>query len=136
MAAGERCFPQFPDEMKVAAMFWHTLAAWRAGEMPVLLERHYHTDMQVGHHTAYDAVMRRAAGLLTDAGWEEKLRAADDLDYSMLAYGESCRLEMLGEIEEAEKLRDTVLARDGFWISYAFIAAWNDRFENKNAGGR
>ena len=135
MAAEERCFPAFTDEMKIAAMYWHTLAAWRAKEEPVLLKQ-YHTDMQVGHHTAYNAVMGHAAGLLPEDSWKETLKTEEDLEYSMLAYGESCRLEMLGQEEEAEKLRKALLSRDSFWISYAFIAAWNDCFDNKNAGGR
>ncbi len=49
-----------------------------------------------------------------------------DLEYSMLAYGSFLWLRSSGEEEAADKLLRSILPRDSFWISYAYIAAWND----------
>lgn len=120
------CFPLVDDEMGIAAMYWHTLSAWRAGKEPSLLER-YHPGMAVGHHTAYAAVMALAAG---ERSFEEMqlLLAGErsDLEYSMLAYGTARWLLHRGWQDEGETMLRSIPPRDGFWISYAYLAAWND----------
>lgn len=123
MAEEERCFPLVDEEMGVAAMFWHSMSALRCGRDPVLL-RHYRPGMAVGHHTAYERATALLAGRLPREEMQTLLRwEKSDLEYSILAYGSSLRLRSLGEEEAAEALLRSILPRDSFWISYAYIAA-------------
>ena len=129
----EACYPLCDDEMGIAAIFWHTLSAWRCGRQPVLLEEHYRPGMQVGHHTGYDLVMGVAAGQRDLAELDRAIQTEPrDLEYSILAYGRIAMLMLRGQQEQAQALRYQLLRRDGFWISYAYIAAWNDAYR----GGR
>ena len=122
-----RCFPLVDEEMGIAAMFWHTLSAWRAGEAPSLLRESYRPGMAVGHHTGYEAVMALAAGETTPDTMQRALASeSSDLEYSILAYGTARRLLHMGRQEEGEALLRGILPRDGLWISYAYLAAWND----------
>ena len=77
--------------------------------------------------------MSLAVGALT---WEEMQTLLwseqSDLEYSMLAYGSAVFRRAFGRKTEAEALLQSILPRDSFWISYAYIAAWNDR--NKTTG--
>lgn len=119
----ERCWPLCDDEMGIAVIFWHTLSAWRAGKRPTLLEDHYRPGMQAGHHTAYALAMSAAAGEIPLAAAMARLeREGEDLDFSILGYG----LAWLLTPPEREALLRKVLERDGFWIGYAYLAAWND----------
>ncbi|MBE7002768.1 MAG: hypothetical protein E7425_00595 [Ruminococcaceae bacterium] len=126
MDAEAACYPLVDDEMGVASMYWHTLAAWRSGAEPGLLNA-FRPEMKCGHHTAYYAVMSLGAGhtalpdFLAAAGETDS-----DLEYAMLAYGASVFLARRGDRRSADELRRSVVARDGFWISYAYLAAWND----------
>lgn len=128
MAEEAICYPLVDEEMGIAAMYWHTLSAWRAGAEPELLNRHYHPGMAVGHHTAYEGAMSLPAGARSEEEILHRLEdpAITDLEYSMLAYGVSAYLDHIGRSGPAAKLRASILPRDGFWISYAYLAAWND----------
>ena len=124
----EYCFPLCDEEMGIAAIFWHTLSAWRCSGRTVLLEEKYHSGMQVGHHTAYETVMALAAGTMQMEEMKERLHdEAEDLEFSLLAYGTAAVLAKQGKAEEAEILISEVLRRDSFWISFGYLAAWNDR---------
>lgn len=119
----ERCYPLCDDEMGIGAIFWHTLSAWRAGERPGLLEENYHPLMQVGHHTAYEFTMAAAAGKISLGDALRRLNEeAEDLEFSIMAYG----IAWLLEPAERDMLLRKLLERDSFWISFAYIAAWND----------
>lgn len=124
----EYCFPLCDEEMGIAAIFWHTLSAWRCSGRTVLLEEKYHSGMQVGHHTAYETVMALAAGTMQMEEMKERLHdEAEDLEFSLLAYGTAAVLAKQGKAEEAEILISEVIRRDSFWISFGYLAAWNDR---------
>ena len=121
----ERCYPLCDEEMGIAVIYWHTLSAWRAGAQPVLLKQHYHPEMKVGHHRAYAFAMSAAAGHISMKDAMERLKTeADDLEFSIMAYGVAQQLEP----PEKEALTRQLLERDGFWISYAYLAAWNDTY--------
>lgn len=129
MAESVRCLPHWDDEMGIAIIYWHTLAAWKCGEAPQLLYRAYHPRMKVGHHTAYEAAMALAAGQIgIQQAYRELDETASDLEFSIFGYGVSCWLQQAGRCDEAEALLTRILARDSFWIGYAFIAAWRDRY--------
>ncbi len=129
MAESRICLPYCDEEMGIAVIYWHTLAAWRLGQAPVLLYQSYHPGMKVGHHTAYEGAMALAAGMIGRKQAMQELEALDsDLEYAIYGYGVSCWLRQAGHTEEAEALLDSILRRDSFWIGYAFIAAWRDRF--------
>ncbi|MBO4913666.1 MAG: hypothetical protein J5449_00530 [Oscillospiraceae bacterium] len=126
MDAEAACFPLVDDEMGVAAMYWHTLAAWRSDAGAELLNA-FRPEMKCGHHTAYYAVMSLGAGHTALPDFLAAAAETDsDLEYSMLAYGASVLLARGGDRRSADELRKRVIARDGFWISYAYLAAWND----------
>jgi len=119
------CLPLCDDEMGIAVIFWHTLCAWRINRMPVLLYRGYREDMQVGHHTAYAFAMALAAERISLTQARNMLQnQPDDLEYSIMAYGVAEFMEHNGM--DAAALRKKLLARDGFWISYCYVAAWKD----------
>ena len=50
----------------------------------------------------------------------------DDLEYSIMAYGVAEFLAHNG-MDSAE-LRERILTRDSFWISYCYVAAWKDAY--------
>lgn len=130
MAELSRCLPLCDDEMGVAVIFWHTLSAWRADRMPVLLYRSYHSDMQVGHHTAYDFAMQVASEQLPLSAALTRLNnEPEDLEFSIMAYGIAEFMKHNGLAYQP--LMQTLLRRDSFWISYCYIAAWNDTFGKK-----
>jgi tetratricopeptide (TPR) repeat protein len=123
MAELEKCYPLCDEEMGIAVIFWHTLSAWRRGTAPTLLKEKYHSGMKVGHHTGYAFAMGVASGYITDADF--RLAAeGEDLEFSIMAYGVYVYREHLGMPSHA--LLEEILRRDGFWISYAYLAAWND----------
>lgn len=126
MEAFSACYPLCDDEMGIAAIFWHTLSAWRSGKVPTLL-KNYHPGMQVGHHSAYDKVMALASGNL-ELTTILKLLAQEeaDLEYSILAYGVYSYLRHMREDEQASALFEELLTRDGFWPCFAYLAAYND----------
>lgn len=126
MAEEELCYPLVDEEMGIAAMYWHSMSALRCGRDPTLL-RHYRPGMAVGHHTAYEHAMALLSGDLLWTEMQALLRQEpSDLEYSMLAYGSAIWLRSSGDGEAADRLLRSILPRDSFWISYAYIAAWND----------
>ena len=118
------------DDMYIADVYWLVLSQLRAGkadEAQKTLQQHYRPDMYVGHHTAYEKAMRVAAGF---APMEDMLaaldREKDDLQFAMTAYGLCVLLEAAGEQEKAVALREKLLARDGFWFCFSYLAAYHD----------
>ena len=84
------------------------LRAEKADEAQKTLKQHYRPDLYVGRHTSYEKAMRVAAG------------------FAMTAYGLCVLLETHGEIEKADALREKLLARDGFWFCFSYLAAYSD----------
>ena len=119
------------DDMYIADIYWLVLSQLRAGKADAAqktLQQHYRTDMYVGHHTAYEKAMHAAAGfapmgdILLELDTEE-----DDLQFAMTAYGLCVPLEAYGETEKAAALRKKLLARDGFWFCFSYLAAYHDQ---------
>lgn len=121
------CWDVCDDELGIGAMYWSMIAAWRSGRESELL-KYYHDDMHVGHHTAYHFAVRVALGRISleDALWELDIEM-EDLEFSMMAYGVAAYCEHIGEQETAHALYQEILEREDFWISFGFLAAWNDR---------
>lgn len=127
MKKEEEAFPYFEDEMGIAAIFWHALAAWRAGKDATLLNKHYKYGMLVGHHRSYNRIMAIAIGNVSlDAADTLYNHMFQPLDKAIYGYGYSCLLEHLGEKEKAQKILGEVAADDSFWIAYAYLAAYLD----------
>lgn len=83
--------------------------------------------MHVGHHTAYEKAMRVAAGFAQLDDMIAELEPEPEvLQYAMVAYGICVWLESRGEVEKAAALRKELLARDGFWFCFSYLAAYND----------
>lgn len=123
MEAFEGCMPLCDDEMGIAVLYWHTLSAVRTEKAPTLL-KYYRPDMAVGHHTAYEKAMRVWSGTMPLAAALEMLeREEDDLEYGITLYG----LLWHPDCTERERLSQMLLRRDGFWPSFAYLAAWKDR---------
>jgi len=126
MEAEALAYPDFNEEMGIAAIFWHTMSAYKSGAAPELL-RCYRKDMDVGHHTAYRFAMSLAVGEISLEEAVEQLKAEEsDLEYSMMAYGTAIYMEQKGMAPAAYALLKSIVKRDGFWISYGYLAAWND----------
>lgn len=127
MAAEAEAFPLFDEEMGIAAMYWNTLAALKAGREPELMKQSYYVGMKVGHHTAYDAVMMLATDHATMEETLQKLEAVnEDLEYAMMGYGTAMIARQRGLDELCGDLLYTVVKHDSFWIGYGYIAAWNE----------
>ena len=123
MEAFEGCMPLCDDEMGIAVLYWHTLSAVRTEKAPTLL-KYYRPDMAVGHHTAYEKAMRVWSGTTPLAAALEMLeREEDDLEYGITLYG----LLWHPDCAEKARLSQMLLRRDGFWPSFAYLAAWRDR---------
>ncbi len=128
MKALESCVPLCDDEMAIAIIYWHTLSAARAGRETELLQ-YYCKELVVGHHTAYEKAMRVWAGQET---WKTMFAAlqgeTDDMEYDITLYG----LLKHPDCRETDALMERLLARDGFWPCFAYLAAWNDKNRLKN----
>ena len=123
MGTFEDCMPLCDDEMGIAVLYWHTLSAVRTEKAPTLL-KYYRPDMAVGHHTAYEKAMRVWSGTTPLAAALEMLeREEDDLEYGITLYG----LLWHPDCAEKARLSQMLLRRDGFWPSFAYLAAWRDR---------
>ena len=123
MEAFEGCMPLCDDEMGIAVLYWHTLSAVRTEKAPTLL-KYYRPGMAVGHHTAYEKAMRVWSGTTPLAAALEMLeREEDDLEYGITLYG----LLWHPDCAEKARLSQMLLRRDGFWPSFAYLAAWRDR---------
>ena len=129
--AGSLAIVPQDDDMYIADVYWLVLSQLRAGqadEAQKTFQQHYRLDMYVGHHTAYEKAMRVAAAgfapmedMLAELDTEE-----DDLQFAMTAYGLCVLLETHGETEKADALREKLLARDGFWFCFSYLAAYHD----------
>ena len=119
----ENCMPLCDEEMGIAVLYWHTLSAVRAEKAPTLL-KYYRLDMAVGHHTAYEKAIQVWSGTTPLAAALEMLeREEDDLEYGITLYG----LLWHPDCAEKARLSKVLLRRDGFWPSFAYLAAWKDR---------
>lgn len=133
MAEFERCMPLCDDEMGIAAIYWHTLCAYRSQREPTLLGR-YHLGMKVGHHTAYEKAVRVCADAMqAEEAMTALAQEQDDMDYAITAYGLCGYFRYNGQEELADDLLERILARDGFWPCFAYLAAWNDRKQDRTS---
>ncbi len=85
--------------MKIAVIYWNTLASYRAGICPELLEQ-YHSSMDVGHHMAYKTAVSVFSG---ESVWDEITVGEDSLDAVIILYGLSVYLDHIRKAEEAER---------------------------------
>ncbi len=127
----EVCYGLSDNEMKIAAMYWHSAAALRCGARPSLLD-FYSDDFECGHHTFYKAACAMFAGRRS---FEELKVLSEgeksDLEYSMLAYALHIIESVKGREKESREILQSIVKRDSFWIGFAYVAAWNDLY-----GGR
>lgn len=118
----ENCLSLCDEEMGIAVIYWHTLSAVRAEKAPTLL-KYYSPDMAVGHHTAYEKSMQVWSGATSLSAMLQMLESEkDDLEYGIVLYG----LLWYPDCDEQEHLYEKLLSRDGFWPSFAYLAAWRD----------
>lgn len=118
----ENCMSLCDEEMGIAVIYWHTLSAVRAEKAPTLL-KYYRLDMAVGHHTAYEKAIQVWNGTTSLSAMLQMLESEkDDLEYGIVLYG----LLWHPDCDEQEYLYEKLLSRDGFWPSFAYLAAWRD----------
>lgn len=123
METFENCMPLCDEEMGIAVLYWHTLSAVHAEKASTLLNN-YRPDMAVGHHTAYEKAMQVWSGITPLSAMLQMLESEeDDLEYGITLYG----LLLHPDCAEKDCLSKVLLRRDGFWPSFAYLAAWNDR---------
>ena len=124
----EKCFLISTDEMKVACIYWHTIASWRCGKEAFLLKE-FRIGMDIGHHVGYDAALKLYVGVLSEEVYLMLLaEEPSDLEYSIFSYGFAAYLDKAGRIEERDRVINDIISRSSFWISFAYIAAWNDKY--------
>lgn len=127
----EKAWELCDDEMGIAVIFWHTLSAWKLRKRPELFLKYYRTDMEVGHHTAYafliEALLKERSLQIAEKGLEN----TEDLDYSIMGYGLYVYYRFLGMDKAAQGLLREIIKRDRFWISYGYLAAWQESIRQK-----
>lgn len=123
------------SDMYIADIYWLVLSCLRAGKAEAageILRTHYRPDVYTGHHTAYGKAMYAAAGYGTaEALLQELYREPDDLQYAMAAYGAAVLLDAHGKTQQAAAVRKQILARDGFWFCFSYLAACRDETQSK-----
>ncbi len=125
MELWEAVLPLCDDEMGVAVIYWHTLAAHRCDAAATLLGQ-WHESMAVGHHTGYDRAMRVFAGRLDAAALLSTIRSEPgDMEFAIGAYA----LSLCPGMDRTALLRELLL-RDGFWPCFSYLAAWCDAEKN------
>ena len=88
---------------------------------------HYHKNMAVGHHTAYEKAISVCSGqhqaekLFYELGCER-----NDIEYVIAAYGLGMFLRHFGEHEIGTLLISGIISRESFWPCYSYLAAWQD----------
>lgn len=117
----KKCLP-CNGEMKIAAIYWHTLAAFRGNLFPELLED-YQSGMDVGHHIAYQMAVSVFIG---ECEWNQITSFQNELDKAIYFYGLSVYLEHLEKREKANEYKDEVLKNSSVWPCVSYLAAWND----------
>lgn len=116
----------YNDEMGIAVIYWHTMASFKLGEEPVLLEK-VRDDMDIGHHTAYFGAMQTAKGKMTPEELYERIAAEDyDVDYGIMLYGLREYLASAGDRSRYEEFTSSILERDSWWITFAYLACWKE----------
>ena len=120
-----QCLP-CGDEMEIAVIYWHTLCCLRANTTPALLSE-FHSDMKVGHHTAYCFAVSVFAGELdVDSALAQLEDEKDDLNYVIAAYGFCGYLSSVGKAGESDTLRKKLLVHSKVWPCVAYLAALGD----------
>ena len=120
-----QCLP-CGDEMKIAVIYWHTLCCLRANITPVLLSE-FHSDMNVGHHTAYCLAVSIFTGEINaDSALAQLEDEKDDLNYVIAAYGLCGYLSSVGRAGKSDTLRGKLLAHSKVWPCVAYLAAVGD----------
>ena len=85
--------------------------------------------MDIGHHVGYDAALKLYTGVLSEDVYLMLLaEEPSDLEYSIFSYGYCAYLEKEKRSAEKDSVLNDILSRDSFWISFAYIAAYNDKF--------
>ena len=62
---------------------------------------------------------------------EKRLENTEDLDFSIIGYGLYVYYRFLGMDEAAQGLLREIIKRDRFWISYGYLAAWQESIRQK-----
>lgn len=119
------------DEMGIAVIFWHTLSAWKQKKKPELFLKYYRADMNVGHHAAYAFLIETLTKEGDLEAVEKRLENTGDLDFSIIGYGLYVYYQFLGMKGKAQKLLRAIIERDRFWISYGYLAAWQESIRQK-----
>lgn len=124
----KECIDLCDDEMGIAVIYWHTLCSYKLEHTAALLVK-YHAGMAVGHHTAYEKAVSVFAGARSfDDAYHEALNENNDLESVITLYGLCIYASYSEQSSCARKIMEQILQRDGFWPSYAYLAAWNDSF--------
>ena len=114
------------EEQEIAVIYWHTLAACRAGVRRKLLDV-YREGMNIGHHTAYEMIVRLFCGLISPKEVEAWIQAEEDeLNKVVALYGMVIYYESTAQQDQRERALQDLLAHDTYWPSLPYLAAWAD----------
>lgn len=116
-----KCLP-CDGEMKIAIIYWHTLAAYK-GNFSASLLSEYSETMEVGHHTAYKQAVSVFAGNISIA---EVTPVNGDLNNSILKYGLSIYAKHLGDLQLSKQMLDETLSCKSMWPNVSYLAAYHD----------
>lgn len=131
----EKCLSLAEDdgEMLVASIYWHYIAAYRAGKEHERekSKKCYKSDMFVGHHTAYRTGMELFLG---NIGYDEAFKIAEEfigetkhLEFSMIGYAAANKYLEEENNEKYLRCLDEINEKDEYWAGFASIAALSDR---------
>lgn len=119
-----KCLP-CGGEMKIAAIYWEILATKKAG-IKSELEKEYHSEMNVGHHTAYKLAVQVMLGEISFEDAMNELDDMDDLSFVVAAYGIAEYLGFQNMQEKKQQLIKRVLERESMWPCVSYLAAYKE----------
>lgn len=111
------------DEMLIAVIYWHTIASFRIGIKPSLLEK-YNENMNVGHHTAYKTVVSLFDG---QVALSDVIIPKSSLDATIVLYGIYEYSKHIKQTNDSDVYMQQLLTHTDVWPCIAYLAAYNDR---------
>ena len=108
-------------EMLITVIYWHTIAAFRAGTEPLFLEK-YQENIDTGHHGAYKTAVSVFCGHIA---YHSIDIPKSSLDSAIILYGIGEYLKYKNEYDEAHLYFEQVLKHTDVWPCISYLAAYN-----------
>lgn len=120
-----KCLP-CGDELKISVIYWEILSCLKSGIKSQLCGE-YSSEMNVGHHTAYQLAVRVMLGEIEEAAALLEIEKANDLDFVIAAYGIAEYMKLCGRNEEGNALTQRLFEKESIWPCISYLAALSEK---------